>query len=245
MPLKLKLCIDNIYAYTMTNQLIYTDGACSKNGSPKATGGYAIYLKESCFGPDIKINCKGEPMSMKLGDNTETFYITNIRMEGLAIIATMFLYAEQFVFARDIKDPVEHLNQRFLKQDKPLKLSYSPNELKVTENDQTNEIHNALLSSAGRTFEIVTDSKFWMDVYHKYLPSQVRKGILLKKKNPDLLLLLHYYTTLFQQNNIQVVLTHVRSHQKGKRSLHADGNDVADELATSATRNATTEFVRF
>lgn len=228
----------------MTSQLIYTDGACSKNGSPKATGGYAIYLKESCFGSDIKINCKGEPMSMKLGDDTETFYVTNIRMEGLAIIATMFLYAEQFVFDRNIQDPVKHLNECFLKQDKPLKLSYTPNELNVAVDGPNEAKRQASLDSTGRTFEIVTDSKFWMDVYHKYLPSQARKGIILKKKNPDLLLLLHYYTTLFQQNNVQVVLTHVRSHQKGKRSAHADGNDVADVLATSSVRNATTEFVR-
>lgn len=216
----------------MANQLIYTDGACSKNGTPQATGGYAIYLKSSCFGDEIKINCKGETMHMKLGDTTETFYITNIRMEGLAIIATMFLYAEQFVFGQNISYPVVHLNEKFLKQDKPLKLTYTPNEL------------NVCGASAGRSFEIVTDSKFWMDVYHKYLPSQVRKGILLKKKNPDLLLLLHYYTTLFAQNNVEVVLTHVRSHQTGKRTAHADGNDVADVLATSSVNNSTTEFVR-
>lgn len=215
----------------MSNQLIYTDGACSKNGTPKATGGYAIYLKSSCFGNNIKINCKGETMHMTLGNTVETFYITNIRMEGLAIIATMFLYAERFVFNKNIDHPVNHLNEKFLKQDKPLKLTYAPNEL----NEQG--------ACSGESFEIVTDSKFWMDVYHKYLPSQVRKGILLKKKNPDLLLLLHYYTTLFQQNNIQVVLTHVRSHQKGKRTAHADGNDVADMLATSSANNSTTEFV--
>jgi ribonuclease HI len=216
----------------MTNQLIYTDGACSKNGTPKATGGYAMYLKSSSFGDGIKINRKGETMSIKLGDATEIFYITNIRMEGLAIIATMFLYAEQFVFSRAISDPVSHLNEKFLKQDKHLKLSYAPNEL------------NVCGASAGLSFEIVTDSQFWIDVFHKYLPSQVRKGILLKKKNPDLLLLLHYYTTLFAQNNVQVVLTHVRSHQKGKRTAHADGNDVADVLATSSVGNRTTEFVR-
>ena len=168
---------------------------------------------------------------MKLGDSMETFYITNIRMEGLAIIATLFLYAEQFVFAQNITDPVAHLNEKFLKQNKPLKLSYGLNELNVNGSAQC------------QTFEIVTDSLFWMNVIEKWMPSWVRKGTLMQKKNPDLLLLLHYYTTLFEQNKVKIVLTHVRSHQRGKRTEHADGNDVADVLATQSVRNSTTEFV--
>jgi ribonuclease HI len=215
----------------MSNNLIYTDGACSKNGSTKATGGYGIYLKHSCFGEELKINCKGEPMQMQLNGSTETFYVTNIRMEGLAIIATMFLYAERFVFNQNITDPVAFMNEKFLKQEKPLKLSYGTNELNVHGSDQC------------QTFEIVTDSLFWMNVIQSWMPTWARKGILMQKKNPDLLLLLHYYSTLFEQNKVKVVLTHVRSHQRGKRTAHADGNDVADVLATSSAGNSTTEFM--
>ncbi len=217
----------------MTTNLIYTDGACSKNGKKGATGGYGIYLKESCFGSEIKINCKGEPMHITLHDLTTTFPVTNIRMEGLAIIATMFLYAEQFVFGQDIIDPVIHLNQKFLKQDRPLKLFYQSGELV-----QTSAIPGA--------FEIVTDSKFWMDVLYdpRYMSAWVSKGLLTKRKNPDLLLLLYYYSTLLSQNGVQMQLTHVRSHQVGKRTFHADGNDVADILATSAAGNDSCAFMQ-
>lgn len=216
----------------MSNNLIYTDGACMKNGKSTATGGFGVYLKYSCFGNDIKINRKGETMHMNFNGTEETFYITNIRMEGLAIAATMFLYAEQFVFGKSIINPIEHLNANFLKQERPLQLTYELNEL------------NQNISSQCQTFEIVTDSLFWMNVIQKWMPSWARKGILMQKKNPDILLLLHYYSTLFEQNKIKMVLTHVRSHQKGKRTAHADGNDIADVLATSAANNRDTRFTQ-
>lgn len=214
----------------MSDNLIYTDGACSKNGTPGATGGFGIYLKHSCFGEDIKINCKGETMHINFNGTEDTFYITNIRMEGLAIAATMFLYAEQFAFGKSITNPVDYLNNHFLKQERPLQLTYELNEL------------NQNISSQCQTFEIVTDSLFWMNVIEKWMPTWVRKGILMQKKNPDILLLLHYYATLFEQNKIKMVLTHVRSHQKGKRSPHADGNDIADVLATTSVKNRDTCF---
>ncbi len=212
--------------------IIYTDGACSKNGSVDATGGFGIYLFKSDFGNNIKIQCKGSSMKLNLNGEDRTFNITNIRMEGLAIIATMFLYAEKFVYKKNIADPVEHLNCFFLKQTTPLKLSYSENEL-----NQRND-------TECQSFEIVTDSKFWMQVIEQWLPGWVRKGILMQKANPDLLLILYHLITLFEQNKIKVKFTHVRSHQKGKRSHHADGNDIADILATRSTRNKDTQFKR-
>lgn len=216
----------------MSQNIIYTDGGCSRNGFKDSSGGFGIYLHETCFGNKIKINCKGETMKLNLNGSNETFYVTNIRMEGLAIIATMFLYAEQFVFKKNIECPVEHLNKYFLKQAQPLKLNYSENEL--------NQHGDTTIQS----FEIITDSKFWMDVVHKYMPEWIRKNQLLTKtrKNSDLILILYYYTTLFEQNKVKVNFTHVYSHQKGKRSAHADGNDIADVLATSAVRNKDTLF---
>lgn len=214
----------------MNQNIIYTDGACSKNGRPDATGGFGIYLYASCFGDKLKINCKGSTMKLNLDGVDQTFPITNIRMEGLAIIATMFLYAEKFVYQKNIVSPTDHLNQYFLKQEHSLKLNYSENEL------------NQYKSSECQSFEIVTDSKFWMQVIETWLPGWVRKGILPQKANPDLLLILYYLITLFEQNKVKVNFTHVRSHQKGKRSHHADGNDVADVLATSSVRNKDTRF---
>ncbi len=74
------------------------------------------------------------------------------------------------------------------------------------------------------------------------MPSWIRKGILNEKKNPDLLLMLCYYIELFKQNCVQIQFTHVRSHQKGKRTAHADVNDIADQLATSSVTNPTNKF---
>lgn len=216
---------------TSTN-LIYTDGACSKNGSVNATGGFGIYLKHSCFGDNIKINCKGETMYMNFNNNNQTFYITNIRMEGLAIATTMFLYVEQFAFNKNILNPIDYLNSNFLKQNHSLQLNYKINEL------------NQNLNTECQSFEIITDSLFWINVIEKWLPSWARKGIIMQKKNPDILLLLYYYITIFEQNKIKMILTHVKSHQKGRRSEHADGNDVADVLATSSVKNVNTNFTQ-
>jgi ribonuclease HI len=214
----------------MAQNIIYTDGACSKNGSPDATGGFGLYIHKSCFGNNIKINRKGESMRLMLHGIDEVFNITNIRMEGLAIISTMVLFSEKFVFGKDITDPVKHLNDCFLKQNIQFKLNYSDNEL-----DQK-------INTDCRTFEIVTDSQFWINVIQSWLPAWVRKGILTQKKNVDLLLILYYFSTLFEQNKVKVLFTHVRSHQKGKRSHHADGNDEADVLATSSAKNKDTMF---
>jgi len=214
----------------MSQNIIYTDGACSKNGTKTATGGFGIYIQKSCIGDEIKINCKGEIMKLNLNGTDDTFYITNIRMEGLAIIATMFLFAEKFAFGKNIPDPIKHLNQHFLKQNIAFKLNYSDNEL-----DQK-------INTECKSFEIVTDSQFWMNVIQNWMPSWVRKGILTQKKNPDLLLIMYYFSTLFEQNKVKLLFTHVRSHQKGKRSHHADGNDIADVLATSSVQHKDTQF---
>ena len=89
---------------------------------------------------------------------------------------------------------------------------------------------------------IVTDSKFWMDVIQKWMAGWVRKNQLLEKKNPDLLLWLYYFLTLMDHNNMKLELIHVRSHQKGARTEHADDNDIADLLATSAAALPDTDF---
>lgn len=215
--------------------IIYTDGACCKNGLKTATGGFGLYLKKSCFGDELKINRKGEPMQFVINDIPETFYVTNIRMEGLAIAATMFLYVEKFAFEKEIMNPVQYLNENFLNHDRPLKERYEDSEL--TLKSSTSEPMN-------KNFEIVTDSQFWINVIEKWLPSWVRKGIITEKKNPDLLLLIHYYYTALVHNGVTMVLTHVRSHQRGKRTTHADGNDVADVLATSSANNPTNQFMK-
>lgn len=211
----------------MSSELIYTDGACSGNGTKKATGGFGLFIaKTSLFSSPLKINRKGEHMDY----NSETFYITNIRMEGLAIVSTLALYANACIFNSDNKNALDILNDQITFNAYDFKVSYGTHELTVSH------------PTKKATVEIVTDSLFWINVIENWMPSWIRKGIVMEKKNPDILLMLRYYTELLKQNDIKVILTHVKSHQKGKRTEHADGNDVADVLATSSVSNKTNAF---
>ncbi len=212
----------------MSNELIYTDGASSKNGLPTSVGGFGIYIAQSnVFEAPIKINRKGERMQL----NGERFYVTNIRMEGLAIVSTLALYAKKLIGGATISnEPVVILNGFDIFETAGHKVVYGAGELKS----------GTVLSKP--TIEIVTDSQFWINVIEKWMPNWIKKGIVLEKKNPDILLMLRYYLELLNQNGVKVKFTFVRSHQKGKRSHHADGNDVADVLATSAVRNDSNMF---
>lgn len=213
----------------MATELIYTDGACTGNGTSRSKGGYGIFIAKSTISPKpLKINKKCE----KTEFNNETFFVTNIRMEGLAIVSSLALYANLILKEQSSEnvDIVQFLNDMPELNVNELKTNYTPNELKVYH------------SSKDVSIEIVTDSLFWINVIESWMPSWVRKGMIMQKKNPDILLMMLYYTELLKQNCINVILTHVRSHQKGKRSSHADGNDIADVLATSSVGNPTTKF---
>ena len=214
----------------MNTELIYTDGACSANGTKNAKGGFGLYIpKSTLFTTPIKVNRKGEHMIFKFNDIAETFYVTNIRMEGLAIVSTLALYSDMLISNTDGNDLLNRLNEISFQTDN-LKVVYDTNELK------------SIGPTKKAIIEIVTDSLFWINVIESWMPGWIRKGIVMEKKNPDILLLLLYYTELLKQNGITVIYTHVKSHQKGKRTEHADGNDVADVLATSSVENKTNEF---
>lgn len=212
----------------MSTEVIYTDGACSKNGFPTSVGGFGIYIAKSrVFEAPVKINRKGERMQL----NHERFYVTNIRMEGLAIVSTLALYCKKIIGnGVESTDPVEILNQFDVFETIGYKVIYGASELKTN------------LVSTKPSIEIITDSQFWINVIEKWMPNWIIKGIVLEKKNPDILLMFRYYLEMLKQNGIKVKFTFVRSHQRGKRTANADGNDVADVLATSAVQNATNAF---
>lgn len=220
----------------MPTELIYTDGACSGNGKTTAKGGFGIFIAKSALSSPLKINQKGVPMEFKLnGEMKGFFHITNIRMEGLAIVSTLALYVNTLVdnISEDRLDIIKMLNESNVFKTDHLKTSYGPNELR------SSSIRRDI------SIEIVTDSKFWMDVilHPSWMAKWITKGIIMEKANPDILLMLIYYTEVLKQNEIEVKYTHVRSHQKkGKRTEHADGNDVADVLATSSVKNLTADF---
>lgn len=163
---------------------------------------------------------------------SDLYYVTNIRMEGLAIVSTLALYADVLIHNTNVRSPnaLDRLNTINPFNTDGLKSKYDPNELKATSVRSDIKV------------EIVTDSLFWINVAESWMPSWVKKGILMQKKNPDILLMLNYYLELFSQNGMKIKLTHVRSHQKGTRTEHADGNDVADVLATSAVNNSNHSF---
>lgn len=214
----------------MATEIIYTDGACSKNGTAKSTGGFGLYISQSKFSKTpVKINRKGFHMNFRLNDyETPLYYVTNIRMEGLAIVSVFALYADLLVFKKPKKSNisfVDTLNTAdvFLQSDQT-------KQLKKTPIDPDVEI------------EIVTDSQFWINVIKLWMPNWIKKNIMMEKKNPDILLMLKYYLDLFEVNNIRFKFTHVKSHQKGKKTFHAFGNEIADELATSSVTNTDTQY---
>lgn len=209
-------------------EVIYTDGACSSNGADYARGGFGLFIaKTSVFDGPAQIKRKGERMFFK----DAMFNVTNIRMEGLAIVSALALYADALIVNVDgSKSPLDRLNSIDVYRTKNLKFAYGDEELKTQTASQADMI------------EIVTDSEFWINVIQKWILGWIHKNIVFSKKNPDILLMVRYYTELLKQNNIQVVFTHVRSHQKGARTIHADGNDVADRLATQSVFNASAGF---
>lgn len=211
----------------MSSEIVYTDGACSGNGTNASTGGFGFFIaKSSIFDKPIKVNYKGKHMKYE----NDTMYVTNIRMEGLAIVSTLAVYAN--ILTNNIlpNEVFEHMNSHDPFDLRSPKIVYGANELK-----------RSVVQSA--TIEIVTDSQFWMNVIEKWMPNWIAKKILLEKKNPDILLMLCYYTQVLKQNNIKYKFTHVKSHQQKSRTFHADGNDVADKLATSAINNLNDGFV--
>jgi ribonuclease HI len=212
----------------MSTEVIYTDGACSKNGLPTSVGGFGIYIaKSQVFEAPVKMNRKGERMHL----NHEKFYVTNIRMEGLAIVSILALYCKKVIGnGTDLTDPVDILNSFDVFETVGYKVIYGASELKTS------------LAGTKPSIEIITDSQFWINVIEKWMPNWIIKGVVLEKKNPDILLMFRYYLEMLKQNGIKVKFTFVRSHQKGKRTVHADGNDVADVLATSAVQNPTNAF---
>ena len=212
------------------SELIYTDGACTGNGTASATGGFGIYIaKTHLFDAAIMINRKGEQMSYQ----DATYSVTNIRMEGLAIVSVLALYADALLLrVAGSTDPLTRLAEIDVYRTFGTFL-YDPTELKVELESEKLPIDS---------IEIVTDSQFWIRVIQDWMPVWVRKNIVLEKKNPDILLMIRYYTELLKHNGVRVILTHVHSHQKGARTAHADGNDVADVLACKAVNNLTTAF---
>jgi ribonuclease HI len=217
----------------MPSELIYTDGACSKNGSKDATGGFGVFVaKTKIFSAPTRISRKGEIMFLE----DVVFNVTNIRMEGLAIVSVLALYADALIVNVDgSKDPVTRLNSVDVFRTAGLSFKDGSTELARERGPNSQVI-------ATDAIEIVTDSEFWINVIQKWMPGWIRKNVAFDKKNPDILLMVHYYTELLKQHGLQVIFTHVRSHQKGARTAHAGGNDIADRLATGAANNVSSNF---
>lgn len=208
----------------MAKNVIYTDGACSGNGTSRATGGFGLFIAKNQFDNNqYKINKKGSTMKT----NNDNLYVTNIRMEGLAIVSTLALFSK-LLLEKDHPDFNNILNTSDPFLTEGMSFGFNP---KKYDNVEPTEI------------EIITDSMFWIQVIHDWLPGWIRKNIADKKKNPDIVLMLHHYYELLTNNNVNVIFTFVRSHQTKNRTEHADNNDVADVLATTAVKNPNDSFI--
>jgi len=202
----------------MSAELIYTDGSCVKNGLPTSTGGFGVFIEKSkLFNAPIRINRKGVLMEYK----KTPLYVTNIRMEGLAIVSTLALYAKH-ISTDNEGSPVDILNE------------FDPYDYNDTlENTKKVECDS---------ISIVTDSQFWINVINSWMPTWIRKGIVLQKKNPDILLMLQHYLGWYANNNVEIKFIFVRSHQTKTRTYHADSNDVVDILAKRGSSNKTSKY---
>lgn len=217
--------------------MVYTDGSCSKNGSKIATGGIGIYLYTSIFCNNLKIGKRIDPVNFVYNKKTYSYPVSNIRTEGYAILYTMILYTHHFLYSSFTSSGsiIQWLNSFSFPPSKMLKEEYKWNELLIQKQPSKKQIH------------IFTDSKFWIDVYTSWMPNWILKGILLEKKNVDLLLYGYYYYTLLHQNNIDVIFHHVYSHQKGeKMDEHAKRNNEVDVIAVKAnTEASTSQFILY
>lgn len=92
---------------------------------------------------------------------------------------------------------------------------------------------------------IVSDSKFWIDMFTKFIPSWIDKGIAFEeKKNPDLVeKLWTIYNELIFECLKDIKFRHVKSHGKNGWNKYEEGtyqrfcfdnNDYVDQLASYA-----------
>lgn len=228
-------------ATAAVTEVVYTDGGCNANGAANATGGFGIYLLSSAlFSAPVRINRKGERMIFASSGGFQEFSVTNIRMEGLAIVSALALYTHTLVTAPaspevERKDVVAILNAANPFRTAGFKLEYQPSELDAWTAPKP--------PGCQVSVEIVTDSQFWINVVESWMPKWIRTNKIADKKNQDILLMFAHHMQVLKHNGVAIAFTHVRSHQQGARTAHADGNDIADELATAASTNATTLFV--
>jgi len=207
------------------DDIVYTDGSCTGNGTLRSKGGFGIYIYTSSIDNEISLAKKVELEKFTYNNNTYSFPVTNIRTEGWAIVYVMKIFYYKYLVSSKLSKSniVKVLNDTPQLNADLLKTKYNKIEL----------IKKPLKTE--KTIHIYTDSQFWMDVYMKWMPNWVAKQILLEKKNPDILLYGYYYKTLLECNNIVLDFHHVNSHQKGKNiSVHAERNNYVDILAGKA-----------
>lgn len=90
--------------------------------------------------------------------------------------------------------------------------------------------------------EIVSDCKLMIDTLETWLPTRRRRGTASKLENFDLVQIAEALLAELRRSALEVILTHVRSHQKkppvsapGRERLFWVGNDRADKKATALT----------
>ncbi len=94
---------------------------------------------------------------------------------------------------------------------------------------------------------IVSDSKFWIDMFESYMPKWVDQDLFEQKKNPDMTRpMWNLYTELTEDYGKNINFRHIHSHNKDGWQSYADdtyenfcymSNDYVDKLALFARLN--------
>lgn len=235
----------------VVKDIIYTDGACKKNGDINAKGGFGIYIFTSSIGNDISIAKQMESETFVYKNITYNFPVTNNRAEGWAIIYVMVIFYYKYITLNGVCDVdkdnkktnglrsnlisklniIDILEKKLLIDSKTLKIHYTESDLAVIPLQEPKVVH------------IYTDSKFWINVFTTWMPNWITKNIILDKKNPDILLYGNYYINVLEHHNIHIKFHHVNSHQKGHNiSEHAKRNNHVDIIANKAVNLKNNKF---
>lgn len=230
--------VDNINKY---KNIIFTDGAFSRNGKK---AGFGIYIGDKteieCL-KQLKLYKKFKLVNFNINQELSMtgylkpfiYDVTNIRAEGYAILYTLILFKSVLLDNIDksnVNDVIDNLNLNYL-ENKQTNLfphnDYKKN-INVCNSNSINS-HDIL---------IVTDSEFWIKTITIWSKSWYKKDLILERKNIDIVLNIMYYYNLLLSNSINVEFQHVKGHSdKHKKQFYTyyeNGNIEADLLAVKA-----------
>lgn len=225
---------------------IYTDGACSGNGKPHAIAGFGIYINKFIDGKKYKFykKIKNIMFSYNKKDKSKNdpdmfikYIASNNRGEGYAILYSLLIIKYQLIDKIDI---LNNLNDYLL----------IDNNIYPSDKYDFLYINNNVINSKQYNVIINTDSKLWINIITKWTKNWIKKDLVFcdKRANIDLVIYIYYTYNILKQNNINVIINHVKGHPESKKKKREDFTDSeegiykADKLAVKAKENINLNF---